>query len=883
MGARNFITALLALALVTVPAVGTVADHLPAADHATDDSLQATVQAAVHDAAGGEVGLDTIATRAYAEEDGTDELAQRNLDTSRAEPILDPEPRSLPSLMTDLGMEDPIRNAAEIAKAPDELQDSLAGVLAALLDYRETAREAFDHPDRRADAEAVAQAVDRPTGDPVEAQLPDVDSLLDAREHLASTVQGLALATEEHGPVDVTIEECPSLSIDLTDTNDTYPQDCALVIDAGGDDTYENNAGGTRLGETSCGIIDYETHRFAAALVDLGGDDVYGDEAQPRDCGVNGGGWGGAGFLWDENGEDRYAAGSTATNGGALYGLGFLHDGGGEDLYTAGGYAVNGGGAGGIGLLHDEAGDDTYRGTAVAVNGGSYTGVGLLVDEAGNDTYEAGSKGANGGNIRGVGTLIDRAGDDTYRAADTGVNGGSEVEILGFLSVIIPPSSGLGLLLDAAGEDTYRDLEGGTGPDETVLAKGYVGAQVDLPHLPSDTQGHERDRQAPSPRPHVTVGISDDEINPYHEQFYRPELTEHPCTYIPDFPCDIPALNLTLDADSREEALEADENVWDSVEPGEWYWIPQTSFIAVSCEPGSSGPCIVNDEPFPDRHGTETVSSVLSENEDALVAFANSDASLDLFLNRGIPVDLFASSYAHDLGPRPLPAGTCGVSAEHELVGLYVKSTHDLAAYPTTADCWDGAPNVVEVNGGLPDGSVAMQSNPQPELSSYYCRPTAAADSINGTTEPVCGGGTGLGFGYTSSHPGGPTAAGAISKVIQAVREETGYSGNVEDGIVDPLYGEDGLSVGELRDAVNRTASYEPPAQYDVDTNSAFVQDTPREGRWAFWGWGFYDGWTANATVDHLLESQKPVKPLAVQLYMEGQETFTSTYYGDRR
>jgi hypothetical protein len=767
--------------------------------------------------------------------------------------------------------------ADELDDVPDPVRRGILDTLAAFADLQATAQPAF--------ADADPPPTEAPFEEPGAPLDPDeVQAVLSARADLLAAVDRLETASAAHGPVDVSVDRCPDLAIDLTHSEDTYTEDCTLVIDAGGDDAYENNAGGTGIGD-DCGRITYESHGYTAALVDLEGNDVYGEAQAPASCGANGGGWGGVGLLYDAGaGQDRYLASDDATNGGGLYGIGLLHDGGGDDLYTAGGYGTNGGGVAGIGSLVDEGGSDTYRGERVAVNGGAFTGVGLLLDDEGEDTYEAGAKGTNGGTIRGVASLVDLAGNDTYRAAHTGVNGGSRTAVLGFPTPVLPPSAGLAFLVDGGGQDTYRDNEGGAGPDETVTNKGSVGAQVDVPHLPDDHQTVETGDPAPDARPHVVVGVPDGGVNPYHEQFRRPDLTEHPCTYIPDYPsCAIPALNLTLDAPDIETALEEDADLWDSVEPGQWYWIPKTSFVAVACEPDETDQCILSTgQGANSEHGTQAASSIVAENPDALLAYKHGGPGLDMFLNRGLPVDLYGVSWAHDYTPRPLPGAACGALTEHERVGLYVKSTADFSTYPSLADCWDGGPNVVAVEGGTADPRTATLHSPtNPDLASYLCRPVADAQSMTQRESSGCGGNSGL--GSSDAHLGGPTAAGAISKVLQAVREETGYTGHLEDGVVDPAYDDgEGLTVSELREAVNRTASYEPEAQYDVDASWVGLQPINPAVPWVHWGWGFYDGWVANATIDHLLDANPdhPAKPLAVQAYMETQHNVQDTYFG---
>ena len=69
--------------------------------------------------------------------------------------------------------------------------------------------------------------------------------------------------------------------------------------------------------------------------------------------------------------------------------------------------------------------------------------------------------------------------------------------------------------------------------------------------------------------------------NPYHEVFRRPAWTEHPCKVIAGFPCDAPALNLTLGGNYAAD-LAADSASWASYKPGIVYWVPGTNLLLLT-------------------------------------------------------------------------------------------------------------------------------------------------------------------------------------------------------------------------------------------------------------------------------------------------------------
>jgi hypothetical protein len=277
--------------------------------------------------------------------------------------------------------------------------------------------------------------------------------VLETRAQFLDAVHNLQIALDEAGIATAQacepVQVAPAFSIGLTACDDTYTTDVALQLDAGGTDTYHNNAGGSNLAGGSCRLLAPGLYA-TAALVDLGtGDEAYGNTDAPRECGTNGGGALGVGFLLDEGGNDIYTADSYGTNGGGYLGVGLLLDAAGDDTYTADRYGTNGGGRlGGVGLLHDAGGNDTYTAGSGGTNGGGDEGVGFLLDQAGNDTYNANRSGTNGGGNGGVGFLVDEGGDDTYTADSFGTNGGSD--------------EGVGFLHDAAGNDTYTADSYGT-------------------------------------------------------------------------------------------------------------------------------------------------------------------------------------------------------------------------------------------------------------------------------------------------------------------------------------------------------------------------------------------------------------------------------------
>lgn len=326
------------------------------------------------------------------------------------------------------------------------------------------------------------------------------------RVKLAAVEQALPVLLRYTGGVAhaLPVSVCDVIALDLLGGDDLWLCDYVLQVDVGGNDRYENHAGGNFMLDTSALLVDAAGHdvyfgRFAdhtavtgsgffgvGALIDAAGDDVYDEEAG-EGAAVNGAGDSiGVGFLADLGGTDtvRAVAGlHAAVNGAAWVGAGHLLLQDGDDWVegeTESSGGVNGAGWGAPGRIVGLGGSRTYlardagRIEGGALNGGSWgSGNGVLVDVGGASRYEswAGKEsGANGGASGGSGLLVDLGGGpDTYfvRAGErSDPNGASD--------------GGHAVLFDDGGTDTY-DEDPAVGPqqDVTLLPKGEGGAQID--------------------------------------------------------------------------------------------------------------------------------------------------------------------------------------------------------------------------------------------------------------------------------------------------------------------------------------------------------------------------------------------------------------------
>jgi hypothetical protein len=288
--------------------------------------------------------------------------------------------------------------------------------------------------------------------------------------------------------------------VDTTGRNNRHQlKDALLVLDVGGDDTYEF-------------LAPSDTHTISV-LLDHGGNDRYvtaAPGADPSSATL------GYGILWDTEGDDRYE-GTQQAQASALFGAALLVDGGGSnrfvasahsqahaiggiavllsggggDEFTAQTYSQASGGPGGVAVLVDTGGNDRYtlsnvplvrpsaqladRNTSMGQGAGygmrgvffdgrsTAGGIGMLLDMAGNDRYEAQLFAQGVGYYEGLGMLLDDGGNDRFETAWYGMGTG------------VHYAAGI-LLKRGVGNDVYRSTH------EMVLGVGNdlsVGVFVD--------------------------------------------------------------------------------------------------------------------------------------------------------------------------------------------------------------------------------------------------------------------------------------------------------------------------------------------------------------------------------------------------------------------
>lgn len=269
--------------------------------------------------------------------------------------------------------------------------------------------------------------------------------------------------------------------------NDVHSySDAFLVIDLGGDDTYNGAAGSTPSLNIPISLaIDLEGNdkyknddEFlpsqgaailgAAMLLDLSGDDIYESTRLSQGAAMLG-----IGILADLEGNDEYRM-WTSGQGGAYFGVGLAIDNRGDDRYYIWGDGQGYGGTGGVGALINRTGNDQYyaeplsekifrpdyhskdnklnysyaQGCGIGrrgdiTDGHSWAGgMGVIIDLKGDDLYESANWSLGCGYWYGMGFAYDGSGNDTYKSASWCQAAGAHFCI--------------GALIDEAGNDTHE-------------------------------------------------------------------------------------------------------------------------------------------------------------------------------------------------------------------------------------------------------------------------------------------------------------------------------------------------------------------------------------------------------------------------------------------
>ena len=381
--------------------------------------------------------------------------------------------------------------------------------------------------------------------------------------------------------------------------------------------------------------------------------------------------------------------------------------------------------------------------------------------------------------------------------------------------------------------------------------------------------------------PQVVVAVANQDINPYHRTFYRPQNTQHPCKWVKGFDdCSVPALNLSIGKYDRWYQIErADKKVWDSVKPGQWYWIPKTNIIGFYCTYEDLCGMPIQED------GTAAASSVISEAPDALLLTNAGWVSAPGLADPPVIPDIQTQSWGRpfrdtmrtpDPAPfhfrlhspsEPMPCPPSMVHPETQ----YFLPMGDYLPETAVAECLRKGLDVQLVGGATP-GSWHYDSTQGGDFVSWMCRPSAGINSLNGEAGLDCG--TALSTA---------TAAGAAAGALLRIRRQDRYVGRSTADKVSSSMSRDAF-VAALRAGASYTPKPKFPLRDDPSCDYLLCKvgwaPLPPEGTHLFYGYGWLDSTVVEAIVSCARGRACPAKSDAAQDYLAARQQVRDTVAG---
>ena len=309
---------------------------------------------------------------------------------------------------------------------------------------------------------------------------------------------------------------------------------------------------------------------------------------------------------------------------------------------------------------------------------------------------------------------------------------------------------------------------------------------------------------APVARATVVIAVVEDGLNPYHDDFARPELTASPASYLPGYPKSAKPLRLSLGERDYAAAVRRDDKTWRGIKPGQLYYLPGTSFAGLVHLPGhpldrsvgvdegglTSGRPVIDGYSY---HGTGVASAVAgrrhgacpqclvvvvaADDQEAGLAWAAKQPWIDVISNSwggpmGVPTRATASDPARAAS---LTSEVSRAAAASGKVVLFASGNgaaslgattrvpqHNLTYYSPYA----GPPWVLTIGAARRDGQPTSWHNVPVDLIARGEQwPVAAPDST--TAEAT--------FAGTSCST--PVAAGVVAEALRRARQAVGDRG----------------------------------------------------------------------------------------------------------
>lgn len=332
--------------------------------------------------------------------------------------------------------------------------------------------------------------------------------------------------------------------------------------------------------------------------------------------------------------------------------------------------------------------------------------------------------------------------------------------------------------------------------------------------------------------PQAVVALVDTGINPYHVDFRDNSsfALVHPSQYLPGYPADAVAVNLTLDAKDLDAALKADKAVWKSLEPGVLYWFVGTKVSGYAPDDSYEDPDV--GILFSTGHGTMTASRAAGNAyslcpecrivavqgfSGAAVTWASEQPWIDAQSNSWSPAIVFQQADNVPLFGEPGLTGAFEDAATRHLVfgsaGNGVAGKLGVVGHPSFTRSTSGPRGVVSV-GGHDNGDVILWSGSWPHVAADACDNWAAVGDTLDEYDAREGGGT---------SSASPYAAGEAARIVLEARRILGEHTAIEGGVLvgagggmlmvdlgDSPLQDGGLTLEEVKTLLMKTATPRP-------------------------------------------------------------------------
>ena len=375
----------------------------------------------------------------------------------------------------------------------------------------------------------------------------------------------------------------------------------------------------------------------------------------------------------------------------------------------------------------------------------------------------------------------------------------------------------------------------------------------------------------------TVIAVVDTGINPYHDDFRRPDLTTHPSSYIDGFPKSAKALNLTFGLPTLMDSQKKDEKVWKGAKAEQLYWIPGTNII------GAVGPFdgMRNGPILPDgSHGTGTSSLAAGmihgpKSERVLLVHVKGFVDGLKWAARQPWIDIVTNSWGPPAGVNPLLPGVADAAYEAVEAGKVVCFASGNTTTPTLHDESAG-PSWIVIVGAASEvnrGEYYYTSYPNDILG--HAKKKAASDQLNDGE---------MSFGGTSA--ASPSACGLFARTLAEARARLGDRREGPHGgvlLVGPKHKEGPLDDGvltrvELEDAMQSTAQ---PASTMTGTSDPTALPALPLAAFIRGGYGIVDSDTAKVGLDVILGREpRPERQLEDQWYIT-LNTIRDAYWGE--